>query len=208
MSDVPTPPTTGESNTSTPTAKQPWSIDTEQLREIVNANKTAWMVAGIVLVLLGALCIVMPFAAGVWTVLLLGVILIISGISTIVHAFKSRGGVGFVVQLILGTLYVVIGAMLAFNPLEGIVAVTLIIGVLLLVDGLTRLVLAFRIRRAPGWSWLLGGGVLSLLLGLIIVSGWPGDSTWVLGLFIGIDLLMLGVTLIGIASAVGKAVTK
>lgn len=204
MTDTPTLPT-GEPNTSTPTAKQPWSINTEQLREIVNANKTSWMAAGIILVVLGLFCILMPFVAGVWTVLLLGIGLIISGISTVIHGFKSRGWAGFAIQILLGALYAAIGVLLAANPLKGVVAVTLIVGVLLLVDGATRLALAFRIRNAPGWNWLLGGGVLSLLLGLIVVMEWPGDSAWVLGLFIGIDLLMFGLTLIGIASAVGKA---
>lgn len=204
-SPTPSEQTPTEQTPTSEPSKQVWSINSAQLQEIVSANKNSWLIAGVVLALLGAVCIGMPFAAGVWTITLLGIVLIISGISTVIHAFKSRGWAGFTVQLLLGTVYAAVGVLLAINPLEGMVAVTLIIGAFLLVDGITRLFLALRVRKMPGSKWLLGGGVLSILLGLIIVSGWPGDSTWVLGLFIGIDLLMLGITLIGIASAVGQA---
>ena len=186
------------------TGAMAWGVMGHDLHEVVHRGRKWWTVAGVVLTVLGVLAIFMPVVMGATAMLLLGVVLIVSGVSQVLHAFASRGWGGFAVQLLLGVLYAAVGVLLATQPLAGLVAMTLIVAIFLFVDGAVRLALAFRIKGAPGWGFLAAGGLLSLLLGLIIYLGWPGDSIWVIGMFIGIDMLIWGVTLLGLSSALAR----
>src|SRR5262249_59298659 len=94
--------------------------------------------------------------------------------------------------------YSVGGFMRWDNPLFAAVVLTLLLGASLVASGIMRLVLAFGMKRETPWIWVALSAVITLLLGLLILARWPINSVYILGLFLGIDLLMAGASWIAL----------
>lgn len=103
----------------------------------------------------------------------------------------ERGSVGALGAI----LYMVVGVLMIVRPAAGALSLTLLIGAFFLAGGLFRIVAAIA-GRPPYWGWLLLSGIVTLLLGLLIVAEWPASGLWVIGMFLGIDLLFSGTSLI------------
>src|SRR5262249_34908376 len=88
------------------------------------------------------------------------------------------------------------GLLIAYNPVLGASVFTLFIGAMLIAGGAMRIIVAFSMRDHPGWGWMLAAGAITLLLGLVIAAHWPTNSLWVLGRFLGVDLLFTGPALV------------
>jgi uncharacterized membrane protein HdeD (DUF308 family) len=161
-----------------------------------------WFLAlGIVLVLLGLLALGWSVLTTLVSVVIFGWFLLLGGVLSVVHAFVQRRWGGFFLELFAGILYAVFGLMVVGNPAVSAVALTLLIAVFLMIGGLFRIITALTVRFHH-WIWVLLNGVISLLLGLMIWSQWPVSGLWVIGLFIGIDLIFYGWSLIMLAMAV------
>ena len=172
----------------------------------VNEQKlSGWFLAlGILLILFGFIIIMFP-VAGTFTVeLLFGVLLLIAGLAQVVMSFQARKWTGFLLSLIVGLLYFLAGLMLLFYPLTGAITLTLLLGVLLFLTGLLRIGMSFKVKRSSHPEWLLFNGILSVLLGLLILMAWPSDALWVIGLLFGIDVLFGGLSFLMLSLATGK----
>jgi uncharacterized membrane protein HdeD (DUF308 family) len=158
---------------------------------------TGWLrTLGIGFVVLGVLAIAAAFVATLATVLFFGALLLVGGIAQIVHALHARDD-HFAWQTASGLIYLVAGALLVFDPVGGAVGLTLLLAAFFFLAGVVRLSLAGRERRARGPSGtLIVGGVLDLLLGLLIVLGWPQTGGWVIGTFLGIELVFCGLAML------------
>jgi len=124
--------------------------------------------------------------------LFIGFTAIIVGAFEILHAFWTKGWGGFIWHVILGALYIVFGWTVVNQPVSGALVLTLVLGLIFLASGVVRIIVAFRNWREAGWLMLISG-IFGILAGLIILSGWPTSSIWVLGLLLGIDLISHGV---------------
>jgi uncharacterized membrane protein HdeD (DUF308 family) len=161
-----------------------------------------WFLAlGIVLVILGVVALSWAVLTTLVSAVLFGWLLLVGGVLSVVHAFLRRRWGGFFLELFAGILYAVVGLMIVGNPAEGALALTLVIAVFLMVGGLFRIITAVT-ARFQHWVWVLLNGVISLLLGLMIWRQWPVSGLWVIGLFIGIDMIFYGWSLIMLALAV------
>jgi uncharacterized membrane protein HdeD (DUF308 family) len=111
--------------------------------------------------------------------------------------------------LLVGLLYLATGVVLWVNPIGGVVALTVFLAAVLVVDGVFRSILAFQIRPRPGWIWLLIGGIIGIILGVMIWQQLPSSAVWVLGLLLGINLVLSGVTflMLGSTRAAGAGTT-
>ncbi len=96
-------------------------------------------------------------------------------------------------SLLAGILYVVVGGMMVARPFVGAEALTLLVGSFFLVGGIFRVVAAMTLRLHH-WGWILLNGVITALLGLLVLAEWPGSGLFVIGLFLGIDMLFNGWT--------------
>jgi uncharacterized membrane protein HdeD (DUF308 family) len=162
----------------------------------------AWFLAvGIALVILGLMALSWSVLATLVSVAIFGWFLLIGGILSVVHAFLRRRWGGFFIELFAGLLYVLVGMLIVGNPAESAVALTLVIALFLLIGGVFRIVTALVVRFQH-WLWMLLNGVISLLLGVMIWSQWPVSGLWVIGLFIGIDMISYGWSLVMLALAV------
>jgi uncharacterized membrane protein HdeD (DUF308 family) len=169
--------------------------------EVLSRN-WGWLLAlGILMIALGVFAVGAPGVATVAVQLVLGWILVIGGIGQGIHAFMVKGWGGFLLQLLSAALYLLVGVLLLVNPVEGALALTFILAVFLIVEGVFKLVMALRVRPHRGWGWLMASGILSLILGLLIWSEWPVAGLWVIGLLVGIQLLFTGWSLVMLALA-------
>ncbi len=165
-------------------------LDLETVR-----RRWGWYVAiGITLMVLGAAAIGWSVAVTVASVVVFGVVLLAAGVIRVLHAFTRKKWSNFFADLATGVLYFVAGFMLAANPAASALALTLVIAIFLIVGGTFRTVVALAMRY-PSWGWVLLHGVVSLLLGIAIWQQWPLSGLWVIGLFVGIDMIFDGIAL-------------
>jgi len=150
---------------------------------------------GLVLAFLGCAAISSSIAVTIFSVELLGLVLVAAGLAQIAHAFWAHRWKGTFLPMLLGVLYIVIGAVCFTNPAASALSITLLIGAFCLAGGLFRMI-ATLFLRFNQWGWVFLNGLITFILGLLIVSEWPVSGLWIIGLFIGIDILMVGVSLI------------
>jgi uncharacterized membrane protein HdeD (DUF308 family) len=106
---------------------------------------------------------------------------------------------------LLGLLYAAAGLICLQNPFEAATFLTLLLGISLIVAGLVRVFLATRMKQGAPWGWVAFSGVVSFLLGLMIVAKWPASSFYVLGILLGVDLIFFGSTWLAVGLALRKA---
>ena len=164
------------------------TIDTAPLRA-----KWGWILAlGIVYVIAGFVALGSVVMATVASVLVVGVMMIIAGVAEIINAFQLKSWGKFLIWALLGALYIVAGFVTFENPLFAAAILTLFLGASLIASGIVRIILAFSMKREQPWVWLLLSSIVTLLLGLLILAHWPVSSVYVLGIFLGIDLVLAG----------------
>jgi uncharacterized membrane protein HdeD (DUF308 family) len=161
--------------------------------------KWGWIVAlGAVYVIAGFFALGSIVIATVASVLVVGVAMIVAGVAEVISAFQIKSWGKFLIWALLGVLYIVAGFVTFENPLLAAVLLTLVLGASLVASGIMRIILAFGMKRETPWIWVALSGVITLLLGLLIIARWPINSVYILGLFLGIDLIMAGAGWIGI----------
>jgi uncharacterized membrane protein HdeD (DUF308 family) len=161
--------------------------------------KWGWVVAlGAVYLITGLVALGSVVLATVASVLVVGVMMIIAGIAEVINAFQLKTWGRFLLWALLGVLYIVAGFVAFENPVLAAVVLTLMLGASLVASGIMRIFLAFSMKRETPWSWVAVSGLITLLLGLLILARWPINSVYILGLFLGIDLIIAGVVWIGI----------
>jgi uncharacterized membrane protein HdeD (DUF308 family) len=163
------------------------------------------MAAGVLMIVAGILAIALPFAIALFTAALLGWIVLFGGVAQLFYAFQSRHQGGFALKLVVGLLYLATGLMLLWNPVSGAVSLTLLLGAFLVVEGLLEAFLGGSLRPLPGSGWLILDGLVTLVLGILILAHWPSDALWVLGTLVGISLVSSGITRLLLASTARAA---
>ena len=161
-----------------------------------------WLLAfGILSILLGFVGLGSTFFLSVVSAIFFGVLLLVGGVAQIVSGFKSAGWKGKLWHFLVALLYLAAGGMLISNPVEGSILLTAVLGSMLLAIGLLRIFTAFSSREIAGWVWVLISGIVTLLLGALIIAQWPSSGLWVIGLFIAIELIISGWGYVALAIA-------
>lgn len=151
---------------------------------------------GILTVIFGVVAIGSPLITGVAVAVFVGFLLLASGVARIVHALKSKQwGTGFW-GTVIGVLGVAAGLLMIFRPLVGLVTMTMLIAIYFLVDGISEIIAAFKIKPDQGWGWVLFNGIIAVALGLMIWRQWPVSGRWAIGLLVGIHILITGWSMI------------
>lgn len=158
---------------------------------------------GLILIVLGAATIASTrytLIAGFTAVQLLGILLLAGGLMHVIGSFTGRRWGGFFLSLLGGILYVVLGLMCLRHPGLAMESLTLLIAMLLMVAGITRILTSVAMRF-EGWGWTTLSGLISLVLGAGIWAEWPWSGMWVVGTFVGIEMLFAGWSLVMLRSA-------
>lgn len=152
----------------------------------------AWLlVLGIILLALGIIALLDSVLVTTVSMLFFGWILIIAGIVEGIQTFRHRRSGHLFLHVLNTILSIVVGIMLLLNPLTGALVLTLLLAIYFTVAGIFRIITAASIR-VPGWGWALFNGIVTLILGILIWAHWPPTGLWIIGLFIGIDLIVVG----------------
>lgn len=168
------------------------------------ASNWAWLMGlGIAWIIVGALAILAAGLATLATVIVFGWVLAVTGVVRIIHAFGTRIREGFFLDLLVGILRIVVGAIMIARPGVGAVTITLLLAAFFCVAGLYRLGFAFSTLMASR-GWIVLSGLVSLALGILIFLQWPSSSIWVIGTFIGIDLIFEGSAMIALGSTLHR----
>lgn len=166
------------------------------------ADNWGWFLAlGVLLLVAGFAAIAFPLVSTIAAKITLGWIFLVSGIVLIIHAFSSKAWGGFLMELLLGVLYLVAGGWLAFFPLTGIVTLTILLAALFLAEGVLEVIMAVRARAHDGWVWLLLSGLIAIAVGVLIAYELPSSAAWAIGLLVGVNLLSTGISFIVLALA-------
>ncbi len=162
-----------------------------------------WMIfLGILVILSGILAIGAPLVAGISVTIFVGAMIMVAGISQLVHAFSLKFKQGLIVKIILSVLAIIAGLFLLIRPLQGLLGLTIFIGIYFIADGIGWITMAFRNRPEKGWGWHLFSGIISVLLGIMILNQWPLSGVWAIGVLFGIRMLNAGFGMAFFGSAI------
>ena len=166
------------------------------------------MIWGILMLICGFLAITLPFASGIGVAIVIGWVLLATGVWHLLFGFRSGSGIGgFLWQLLLAIVYGAAGLMLLFYPLAGLAWLTLVLATFLLIEAALEFVLYFNIRRRVNAAWVLVDAIITLLLGILIWARWPFSSVWAIGTLIGVSLIFSGISRLMLSSAVSREAT-
>ena len=177
----------------------------DTLRQIVRKSLhdhwKAFLVEGIVLVILGSAAVLVPPLATLAVAIFLGWIFLIGGIAGLISTLSMRQAPGFGWSLVSALVGIAAGVVLVGWPGNGAVSLTLVAILFFLIEGVATILFAFEHKRALSgrWGWMMLSGVIDLGLAAIILLGLPGTAVWAIGLLVGINMVFGGVALIGMA---------
>ena len=188
------------------------SNETEYLKEViastVTQNRKRLMGFGILSLVLGVMGTFMSVAVTMASIVVFGMLLIIAGVIFFIDSFSAPEWKGRLLGLLISLLYVAGGIVMVIYPTGSAVWFTLFIAAFLIVIGATRIFMGFKIKDiVKAWGWMVFGGMLSIVLGIMIYAQWPFSGLWVIGLFISIEMIIQGFNAI-ILSRVIKTAQK
>ena len=171
------------------------------LARSIRAHWKLFLVEGIVLVVLGLLAIALPPIASLAVTILIGWLILISGIVGLVTTFMMRHAPGFWWSLASAVLAVAAGIVLLGWPVSGVLSLTLVLIVFFMLEGIASILFAIdhRNQLSGRWGWMLASGIVDLILASLIFVGLPGTAAWAIGLLVGINMIFGGTSLIAMA---------
>ncbi len=191
-----------------PVATDPMATDPSNIARMQTAVAASlrehwrmFLIEGIVLLVLGLGAILIPPVATFAVEILVGWVLLLSGVVGLISTLRMRGAPGFGWSLLSALIGIVAGVVLLAWPVSGTVSLTVILTIFLLFEGVASIMLALNHRHgfSGRWTMLLVSGVIDLVLAAVIVLGLPGTAAWAIGLLVGINLVFGGVALISMA---------
>ncbi|ADJ29800.1 HdeD family acid-resistance protein [Nitrosococcus watsonii] len=165
-----------------------------------------FMALGILFIVLGTIALGMSVAFTVATVLFFGFLLLLGGVLQIVDAFKCKGWKSILLHVLIALLYVAAGVLLITEPIAGSLVLTAILGGAFVATGILRIVMGLQLKSSgAGWGWVVFSGVVSLILGGMILFEWPLSALWVIGLLVAVEMIFHGWSYVMIALAARSA---
>jgi uncharacterized membrane protein HdeD (DUF308 family) len=165
-------------------------------------DKWGWIVGiGVALLACGLLALGNMVMATFAVVVFAGWMMIVSGVIEIIHGFRMKTWGKFFLEVLVGILYVVAGVFTLMAPPAAAAVLTLIAGAAFAASGIVRVIMAFQMQSGTPWIWVALSGVITTLLGAMVLAQWPYSGLYVLGLFFGVDLVFAGVGWIGVGLA-------
>jgi uncharacterized membrane protein HdeD (DUF308 family) len=159
-------------------------------------------ILGVIAIVLGFLCMLAPLVTGIAVALLVGCLILAVGIVRIIWAFKAETLGRGLLRGAIGVLTLVCGLFLVSDPLLATGFLTILLSAYLIADGICEIAAGTQLKPASGWGWMVFGGILSILLGLMIWGQFPLSGAWAIGILLGIKLLFIGLMMVTVSSAV------
>jgi uncharacterized membrane protein HdeD (DUF308 family) len=166
----------------------------------ITSRHWGWhLVQGILLVLAGLLALIFPVASTFTVTLIIGWVLIFSGIFQAISLLRGSDSPLFWLPLVSVVLFILIGALILRNPAEGVLTITLLMIIFFMMEGIAKIIFAFSMRSLPNWGWVLASGILAVLISLFLWARLPVTALWLIGMLVGIELIVEGIAVSAIA---------
>ncbi|HTM64148.1 MAG TPA: DUF308 domain-containing protein [Gammaproteobacteria bacterium] len=166
-------------------------------------NSSKFFIWGLILMALGLFAVTATTFTTLVTVIVLGFLLLFSGLVILLDTFTfwRDKGHGFSLSLLASVLYIAAGILLISNPVESSISLTFLLGVIYTFLGLAR-IFFYSMVQLPQWGWSFANGIITFLIGILILMSWPASSLFIIGLFVGIDLFFCGLayTMVSVAA--------
>ena len=179
----------------------------EAMRETVRKYSTWYLLQGGLMVVAGVVALLYRFFASTAIVLILGWLLIFAGVVQGIGLIGAGNVPHYWLQLISAVIAILIGVLMLRQPDSGLMIITALLIVYFMVEGIAKVIFALTIRPFPNWGWVLGAGMVGILLAVYLWANLPVDSAWVLGILLGILLISEGAALTYLAWRVRSATT-
>ena len=180
-------------------------IETVSSFEAAISRSRRWVTAiGIMMIITGIAAIGFPLVSGLTITLITGFTLVLGGIATAAGGFSLPNWQGKIPILLIGALWAVAGLYLLLQPMEGLFALTIVVAVVFVAEGIFKAVFAFLLRPTFGWGWVLFDGMIALVLGVMLMAQFPSSALWALGVLVGINILISGWSLVMLATSAGR----
>jgi len=163
---------------------------------------------GLVLAIIGIFALVFPVISTLVSALIIGWIFVLSGFVLLFTALQIHGAGPFFGTLLFSLLTLIAGVWLVANPGIGLLALTIVLAVLFIVNGASEIFFAFDMRPAKGWWWMLISAAISILLGVMVAAGLPASSLFVLGILVGVNFLSSGIAIMVMSRQVKGAAAE
>jgi uncharacterized membrane protein HdeD (DUF308 family) len=168
-----------------------------------------WSIAlSILLIIAGLFAILIPSVSGLAITLIFGWLMILSGITHLVFAFKTHTTGGRIWEILVGLVYVVTGVYLIIHPLAALIALTLILACYLFFEAIFEFIQYFQLRPRHGAGWLIVDGIVTLILAILIWRSWPVSSVWVIGTLVGISMIFSGFSRLMLSLAAKRLINQ
>jgi len=168
----------------------------------------AAIVGGTIIAILGVVALVFPLITGISLSILLGAVLVVGAFVHASNVFSERGLRSVLGQAILAVLYGFTGIAFIVNPVIGLATVTLLAIFFFLTDGIVEIAWGLRSRGEPNAAWLLASGGISVLLAGLLWLGFPSSAGWAIGVLLGVNLLVTGVSMILVGRGTRESAAK
>ena len=178
----------------------------ENAQELKKASNRG-MIWGILTILFGFLAIGAPVASGVAVTLMVGIALLAAGVSMLIFAFQAPSLGKILLKLLFAGLTILVGISVLAQPGIALANLTLLLGIFFVVDGFFSFIVAWNVKPEKGWGWLTFNALVTVVLGIMILKGWPQSSLVVIGILVGIRLIFAGVTMLTLGTA-GRQIAK
>jgi uncharacterized membrane protein HdeD (DUF308 family) len=156
-------------------------------------HRWEWLVAlGVVQIIAGSIAIAVPVVASLAAVAVFGALLIMTAIFQTIYAFKIRARPRSALYEFGGIPYAIAGLLVVIYPIGGALTLAVMIAILLIADRTPRVGFAMTVRPLAGWGWFIAAGLGSILVGVILLIGWPKTALWVTGLLLAVNLIFTG----------------
>ncbi len=177
------------------------SVNPEEFVQVMRRTlKEHWQrftIQGVILVILGALAVAVPQIASIAVTAFVGWLLFLAGFARGVSLYRAPHAPGYWSSLLLSVLTAILGLVLALFPLQGAVTLTILLIAYFILHGIASFIFAFAVKQDTSrWVLIIIGGIIDFILAGLVIAGWPSTATWVLGLYVGINMLFTGFALI------------
>jgi len=174
---------------------------------MTSRSMTTWsIVLSVLMILAGALASGAPMLAGIAMTLIVGWMLLFSGVLHLVFAWSGHGARTIIGEIVIAIVYGAIGVCLLANPLMGLTSLTVALAIYLVITGALELVLAVQLRPLIGSGWLLVAGIVALALEAMIYMSWPSATLWVIGTLVGISMVFSGISRLAMTMALRRPI--
>ncbi|MCW2308353.1 HdeD family acid-resistance protein [Rhodobium gokarnense] len=172
-----------------------------EITETLHDNWVWFLILGIVLIIVGVFAVAAPLASSIAVTLVLAIALIVGGAAQAIQAFRVQSSSAFIWHLLVAIAAILGGIAIYIHPLIGTLALTLVVAAVFLMQGIFQLLLGLNLRRNKGWLWIVGAGAVSILVALMIFTGFPASAVYVLGILAGVAIAFNGWSYVAIALA-------